>query len=88
MLNDLYFQMVAEKQKFKKNPHNYAVRKTNMMKQRVRTVYLEMSVDNDVTVLTSTVRNERFGHGLGKPSSSSRGKTLPSHEATGEASPV
>ena len=29
------FQIVAEKQRFKKNPHNYAVKKTQLMKSRV-----------------------------------------------------
>ena len=28
-------QIVAEKQRFKKNPHNYAVKKTILMKQKV-----------------------------------------------------
>lgn len=31
-----YFQIVAEKQKFKKNPHNYAIKKTFLLKQKVR----------------------------------------------------
>lgn len=32
----LIFQIVAEKQKFKKNPHNYAIKKTFLLKQKVR----------------------------------------------------
>lgn len=30
------FQIVAEKQKFRKNPHNYAVRKASLMKSKVK----------------------------------------------------
>jgi len=29
------WQIVAEKQRFKKNPHNYAMRKTQLLKQLV-----------------------------------------------------
>ena len=32
---------MSEKQKFKKNPHNYAVKKTLLLKQRVSYVIIE-----------------------------------------------
>lgn len=37
--SDVYFQIVAEKQKFKKNPHNYAIKKTFLLKQKVIVPY-------------------------------------------------
>jgi len=30
-----YFQIVEEKKRFKKNPHNYAIKKTDLLKLRV-----------------------------------------------------
>ena len=30
----VYFQIIEERQRFRKNPHNYAVRKTQLMKQK------------------------------------------------------